>query len=88
MYVDAVAHIHFWGCCLLVTIKGNINTVSIRQSCAQSQIHEAIFSRLDLTGLHRALTSTPIQHLLDKLRAGPYHPTSGADLDNALVTEW
>ena len=39
-----------------------------------------------MTGLHRALTSTPSNKLE---RARPNHPTNiSADLTNALVAEW
>ncbi len=48
-------------------------------------------SLVNYTGLHKALTSIP-SHIWDELdrrqRARPYHPTSVANLTNALVAEW
>ncbi len=42
--------------------------------------------RKTLTGLHRALTSTPSS--IYGLRTGPYRPASVLDLTNGLVAEW
>lgn len=43
---------------------------------------------MNLSGLHRATTSTPIQRLWGQMQIGPSCPTSVDDLTDAFVAEW